>query len=174
MENPEVFYVTANEYQGLSEDAQTEAVTLLKTTVPALVSPLSGDEVTALLLEAMVQIDAYVGGGWEPLEDGQEFTFPRCQDTDDDGEPVIPRAVALATRMVADAILLKRKRGVLPHEVASESKLGHSYSKHARVSAPEPGFEHFPPEAMAVLDRAGFYRKTGGMLATDDPSLADW
>jgi hypothetical protein len=173
VENPEVFYVTANEYRGLAEDGETVAVTQLKTTVPALVSPLSSDEVTSLLLDAMVEIDAFIGGGWEPLEDGQEFTFPRCQDTDDDGAAVIPRAVALATRMVADAIISKRKRGVLPHEIASESKLGHSYSKHTRGSAPDFGFEHWPPEAMAILDRAGFYRKIGGMLATDDPSLAD-
>lgn len=172
MADPKLFYVMANEYEGLATDG-SEVKTLLTTTVPALVSPLSGDEVKALLLEAMVQIDAFVGGGWEPFEDGQEFIFPRCQDIDSSGKAVIPRPVALVTRMVADAIVTKRKRGVLPHEVASESKLGHSYQKHARGSAPDPGFSHFPPEAMAILERAGFYRHQGGILATDDPSLAD-
>src|SRR5947209_390827 len=115
LSDPDNMYLEADDYKE-------------QTTVLTLVSALSGEAVTSLLLETMAEIDAYIGAGWAPLVDGQEFIFPRFRDTDSDGSAVIPRPVSLATRMIADAILRQRKKGVLPHEVASESKLGHSYS----------------------------------------------
>lgn len=162
LSDPTYFYLTADEYAGTDT---TDGITQ----VPTLVSALSSDEVTALLLETMAQIDAFCGGGWTPFEDDQEFIFPRYQDTDSDGNALIPRPVALATRMIADAILTKRSEGVLPHEVASETNLGHAYTR-KQTSQSEPGFEHFPPEACGLLQQ---YRKTGGMFALDDPSLVD-
>lgn len=166
LSDPTYFYLTADEYVGTGEGE--EAVAGL-TQVPTLVTPLSSEAVTALLLETMAQIDAYCGGGWTPFEDDQEFIFPRCQDTDSDGNALIPRSVALATRMIADAILSKRAEGVLPHEVASEANLGHSVTRKATQQV-EQGFEHFPPAVFGLLQK---YRKFGGMMALDDPTLME-
>lgn len=146
---PDMLYLEAEDYQD-----QTKA--------PTLVSPLSGEEVDEILLEAMTLIDAYIGDGWTPFDDEQEFIFPREQDEDSDGNAEIPRPIAIATRMIADAILLRRQKGVLPHEVASESNLGHSYQKHTRSAEPDPGFEWVPPDALALLQK---YRRVGGCFA---------
>ena len=150
MTNPDVFYLSADDYRA-------------QTLVPALVTPLSDDAVTSLLLEVMVDIDAYIGVGWTPLKDGQEFIFPRYQDTD----PGMPRSIAIATRLIADAILTKRSKGVLPHEVVSEGNLGHNYQKKATPQA-RAGFEYFPPEACAKLEP---FIRSGGQLAVPDPWL---
>lgn len=157
LSNPDTFYLTAEEYGQ-------------QTTVPTLVNQLPGNQVTSLLLETMAEIDGYIGGGWTPFDDEQEFIFPRCQDTDSEDNAVIPRPVSLATRMIADAILSKRVKGVLPHELAGESNLGHTYNKRQRTIEPPLGLEHWPPQAFVHLDR---YCHHGGQLAVDDPSLAD-
>lgn len=151
---PEIFYLTEEEYRA-------------QTTVPSLVgssgSPvLSEDEVESLLLETMALIDAYIGDGWTPFDEDQEFIFPRLRDEDDEGNAFIPRSVSLATRLIADAIVQQRKRGVLPHEVSSEGNLGHSVTKRERGAAIEVGFDVFPPNAIAILQK---YRLAGGQLA---------
>ena len=151
---PEIFYLTVEEYRA-------------QTTVPSLVGssdsgPLTDDAVESLLLETMAVIDAYIGDGWTPYDDDQEFIFPRYQDEDDDGAAFVPRAVSLSTRMVADAILQKRQKGVLPHEVESESNLGHSVTKRALGSNIELPFSQIPPEAIGLLQR---YRLNGGTFA---------
>lgn len=150
--NPETFYLSAEDYRD-------------QTTVPSLVTPLSDDEVTSLLLETMALMDAYIGDGWLPHEDDQEFIFPRSVDEDASGVAFIPRPVALAARMVADAILEERHKGVLPHMVASESSEGHSYAKHNRTVEPDMGFDVLPPSAIALLQR---YRRMGGVWAVDE------
>ena len=150
--NPETYYLSAEDYRE-------------QTTVPNLITPLTGDSVELLLLETMAIIDAYIGEGWIPYEDDQEFIFPRSVDEDSDGEPVIPRFVALATRMIADAIIEERRSGILPHLVASESNEGHAYSKHARSIEPDRGFDAIPPSAQALLEK---YRKVGGQWAVED------
>ena len=134
--------------------------------VPTYVMPLTREEVESLLLETMTEIDAYLGFGWTPLVDEQEFIFPRDLDKDDDGIVVIPRPVSLATRHVADAILTLRKRGVLPHQVAAESKLGHSVTKHDRRAEPEAGFEHWPPVVFGLLQKL---RQLPSEWAVSDP-----
>lgn len=158
--NPSTFYITVSDYRDETQN-------------PSLVGSgeslvLSNDQVTSLLLEAMVSIDSYIGAGWTPLVDDQEFIFPRAQDEDTDGNAVIPRAVSTVTRMVADAILQKRptggKKGVLAHELASESNEGHSFSKHTRTIEPLQGFEWWPPEAFAYLAK---YVRHGGVWAID-------
>lgn len=140
-----------------------------QTTVPDLVSPLTDEEVEALLLEAMALLDAYVGEGWVPFTDGQEFIFPRCQDEDANGDPFIPRPVSLATRIAADAILEERHKGVLPHQVASEGNLGHSYAKHNRTAQPDLHFDVIPPKAMALLEK---FKRAGGCLGVNDAECA--
>lgn len=150
MANPELFYLSADEYRTQS-------------TAQALVSPLTDEQVTALLLEIMVAVDGYVGNGWTPLDDGQEFVFPRYQDTDAGDNGTIPRPVALVTRVLADALLTLRARGVLPHMVASESSLGLTMKQ---TKQPEPGYEWWPPEAFAYLEQ---YRWNGGSFALSNP-----
>jgi hypothetical protein len=150
--NPDVFYLSAKDYQK-------------QTSVPALVEPLTGDAVTQLLLETMALMDAYVGSGWAPFDPDQEFIFPRSDDRADDGTSFIPRPVALATRIIADAILEERSKGVLPHQVVSESSEGHSYTKH--YSSLEVGFEVIPPNAQVFLDK---YRRHGGQFAVQEPN----
>ncbi|PQO47377.1 hypothetical protein [Blastopirellula marina] len=155
--NPELFYITVEDYR-----AQSQAPTL----VP------SGDEVDeeveALILEGMVSIDAYIGRGWTPYEVDQEFIFPRAHD-ELNGSAFIPRAVALATRKVTDAILIKRQQqgeqGVLAHEVVSETNLGHSYSRTQRKVEVPRGFEWWPADVFALLEP--FVRR-GGMLGLDE------
>ena len=161
LSDPTIFYLSVDEYAG------TDEVDGL-TTVPTLVDQLSSEQVKALLLETMVEIDGYCGSGWTPFNDEQEFTFPRYQDTDDDGNPVIPRPVALSTRMIADAILQKRQKVMLPHEVESESNLGHSYTKRKQTQEAEFGLEHWPPQAFKHLEK---YRRIGGTLAIEDDGL---
>lgn len=156
MANPDTWYLTAAEYRAQS-------------TVPTLFSSSSDAEVQSLLLEVMAGIDAFIGGGWEPFTDGQEFIFPRVQDTDDDEEAMIPRSVSLATRMIADAVLKKRQRGILDHEVASDTRLGRSVVKHKRSIEAEIGTEHWPPEAVLLLQK---YKRVGGEFALDDPTMA--
>ncbi len=151
--NPELFYLDEEDYQA-------------QTTVPNLVDPLSDDAVELLLLETMAVIDAYVGQGWTPYDDDQEFIFPRYQDEGDDGEPFIPRPVSLATRMIADAIMQQRQSGVSPHEVASETNLGHSYSKKEATPA-DAGFDFIPSTALALLEK---YKRQGGMFGIDQPT----
>ena len=132
--NPSTFYLTVENYRS-------------KTQYPSLAGTsdvLDDDDATDLILEAMTSIDSYIGAGWTPFTDDQEFIFPREQDTDSDDNAEIPRPVAIVTRMIADAILQKRatggKRGVLPQELSSESNEGHSYSKHTRTIEPLQGF----------------------------------
>jgi len=136
--------------------------------VPSLL-PKGSTKCNAVLLEAMMQIDAYIGGGWSKYDDDQEFIFPRCQDEDSNGDPQVPRPISVATRIIADAILKRRQTGVLPHELQSESNLGHSYSR-KNQGTPEFGFEHFPPEAIALLQD---FKQFGGTLALDDPDLVE-
>lgn len=156
--NPSTFYLSVSDYR-----SKTQYPSLAGTT-----AVLSNDDATDLILEAMVSIDAYIGAGWTPFADDQEFIFPREQDEDSDGNAEIPRAVAIATRMVADAILQKRpqngNKGVLPQELQSESNEGHAYSKRNRTIEPEPGFEWWPPEAFAYLQK---YRRVGGVFGLD-------
>ena len=152
--DPSVFYLSVADYRE-------------QTLAPTPISKLADSAVKSLLLETMARIDAYVGGGWEPFADGQEFIFPRSADEDDDGNAVIPRPVQLATRMIADAVVKKRQSGVLAHEVASESNLGHSYQRKTGSRAGEYGFEDFPPEAAKLLEQ---YRLPA-TLATSDPGL---
>lgn len=151
--DPSTYYVTVDDYR-------------TSTSVPNLVGPdnngpLSDDQVKSLILRVMVEIDGYVGGRGTPLEDEQEFIFPRDGDVDSSGAADIPRPVTLAAVAIADAILQKRERGVLPDEVASEGNLGHSYSKFDRAQRPV-GYEHWPNEAFVYLE--GFWAK-GGELA---------
>lgn len=157
MTDPALFYLSAEEYRE-------------QTTAPTLVSSLSDSAVKPHLLRCMVEIDAYIGEGWTPYTDGQEFVFPRSRDENSAGEPEIPRAVSLATCMIADAILQQRNMGVLPHEVASESNLGHSFTKHTKRVETEKGFEHWPPQVFALLDPL---RLNGGFLAVPDPALQE-
>lgn len=145
--NPDTFYLTADDYR-------------VKTTVPNLLKPLSEEDVTDVLLEAMTILDARIGEGWAPYENEQEFIFPRSVDEDANRAPFIPRSISLATRMIADSILEKRENGVLPHEVASESSEGHSYSKHARMV--DDGFDIIPPEAKNIIQK---YVRVGGQWA---------
>lgn len=156
--NPELFYLTAADYKP-------------KTTVPSLVSALSDDAAEELLLEAMASIDAYIGKGWPPFEDEQEFIFPRSVDEDSSGDAFIPRSVAIATRMVADAILQKRQNGgkrILPSEVASESNLGHSYTKVRSTVERPTGFQWWPEEVFAFLEP---YVRRGGYLGLDETDV---
>lgn len=149
--DPELFYLEVEDYQD-------------QTTVPTTIDAMTDDEVESLLLETMAVIDAYIGSGWAPFDDSQEFIFPRCQDEDDDGNAFIPRPVSLATRMIADAIVQQRQKGVSPHEVASETNLGHSYSKKDSVVSGDHGFEVVPPSACGLLEK---YKRQGGMWAVD-------
>lgn len=151
MENPEVFYLSADDYEAV-------------TTESALVDALEDEQVQELLLEAMVEIDSYIGEGWTRFDDDQEFVFPREQDVDEDDNPFIPRNVGIATRIIADAILKKRQGRILPHEVDSESRLGRSFTRR-RQEAAESGYEHWPPEVFSKLQR---YRQSGGELAVSD------
>lgn len=158
--NPEIFYLTEAEYRN-------------QTTVPSLVGSsesevLTDDEVESLLLEAMALIDAYIGDGWTPYDDDQEFIFPRYQDEDASETAFIPRAVSLSTRLIADAILQQRQKGVLPHELESESNLGHSFSKKASGATTPFGFDVIPPTALGLLQK---YRLGGGQfaIAQDEP-----
>ncbi|HEV7282301.1 MAG TPA: hypothetical protein VGN57_19015 [Pirellulaceae bacterium] len=150
--NPELFYLTAADYRTQS-------------TVQTLLQAKTNEEVESLVIEAMALIDAYIGSGWAPYDDEQEFVFPRTQD-ENAGETFIPRRVALATRMVADSMLERRHKGVLPHEVASWGGEGHSYTKHKRTQEAEIGFESFPPEVYPLLDP---YRRVGGYFAVGEP-----
>jgi hypothetical protein len=150
--DPETFYLSAADYRG-------------KSLVSALVTPLTSEEVEELLLETMVLIDAYIGEGWSPSSENQEFIFPRYVDEDVNGTAEVPRSIALATRIIADAILEERQKGVLPHQVAGESSEGHSYQKHGRIIEPQQGFELFPPSAIALLTK---YRRVGGQWAADN------
>lgn len=150
--NPDTFYLTAEVYKA-------------QTTVSPLVTLLTEEEVTDVLLEAMTLIDAYIGDGWMPYDDEQEFIFPRSLDEDANEDPYIPRPISLATRMIADAILEEREKGVLPHQVAGEGSEGHSYTKHSRMVEPDSGFEVIPPSALALLQK---FKRTGGQWAVDD------
>lgn len=141
-----------------------------KTQAPTLVTPLTDEEVEDLIIEAMIEIDAYAGDGWTPHDDAQEYVFPRLQDTDGEDNGTVPPTVALATRILADAILQQRSGGVLAHEVESETNLGHSYTKRRGAQAP-PGYEHWPPRLFALLAN---YRSFGGQLALNDPYPVDW
>ena len=158
--NPDNFYITVSDYRD-----ETQNPSLVGTSGSPV---LSDAQVTSLLLEAMVSIDSYIGAGWTPYADDQEFIFPREQDIDSDDAVEIPRPISIVARMVADAILLRRntggKRGVLAHELASESNEGHSFSKHARTIEPLQGFEWWPPEAFGYLAK---YVRHGGVWAID-------
>lgn len=156
--NPSLFYITAADYRA-------------KTKVPDLVGAdddgaMSDDEVEELVLETMAMIDAYIGEGWIRNEDDQEFIFPRIQD-EEDNTPYIPRSIALATRLIADAIVSKQSGRMLAHEVTSETNLGHSYTKKDSSQA-ESGFEIFPPSAIALLDK---YRRLGGVFGINVPTF---
>lgn len=153
--NPETFYLSAATYRE-------------KSTVPALVTPMAPEEVEELLLETMALIDAYVGDGWAPHDDDQEFIFPRSADEDVNGTAEVPRSIALATRIIADAMLEERQKGILPHQVAGESSEGHSYQKHTRSIEPTQGFDLFPSSAIALLAK---YRRFGGSYAVHDPDV---
>lgn len=150
--NPETLYLSEADYRE-------------QTTVSPLVTPLTPEEVTSLLLETMALMDAYIGEGWTPFDQDQEFIFPRAADEDVDGNAEVPRTVAIATRMIADAILEEREKGVLPHQVAGESSEGHSYTKHTRQIDPQQGFDVFPPSAIALLTK---YRRVGGQWAVSE------
>lgn len=154
MDDPSVFYLSVSDYRAQSA-------------VPSLL-PTEDAAVKSLLLETMVEIDAYIGGGWARLDDDQEFLFPRIQDTDDAGDASIPRCVAIATRKIADAKLQKADAGILPHEIATESNLGHSYQKNTQRTEVRRGFEHWPPEVFAILEPVAF---AGGEFAVPDPYL---
>ena len=154
MDDPSVFYLSVSDYRTQS------AVPLLLPTEEAVV--------TSLLLDTMVEIDAYIAGGWTPLIDDQEFLFPRIQDTDDAGDALIPRCVEIATRKIADAKLQKADSGILAHEISSESNLGHSYQKNTQRTEVRRGFEHWPPEVFAILEPVAF---AGGEFAVPDPYL---
>lgn len=138
MDNPELFYLAEDEYRQ-------------QTLCPQLVEPLTDSAVDALLLEVMSAIDAYIGSGYTPYDDDQEFIFPRDKDIDASKEPFIIRPVSLATRILADALMQKRAYGVLPHEVASESNIGHEYTLKKTTTDIEPQFAWFPPEAITLL-----------------------
>lgn len=151
--NPDLFYLEVDDYRD-------------QTQVPALVSA-TDSVVESLLLEAMVLIDAYIAEGWVRYDDDQEFIFPRIQDTDDDEAPFIPRPIALATRDIADAILTKRSKGILPDEIQSETNLSHSYTKKSQASTIDSGFEIIPSSTAAILEK---FRRIGGMLGVNDPA----
>lgn len=148
-ENPEHFYLSVADYKA-------------QTLVPSIVNSMSDDAVGSLLLETMALIDAYIGDGWMPFDDDQEFIFPRCRDEDSDGSPFIPRPVSLATRMTADSLMQKRQKGISPHEVASETNLGHSYTRKESTVESDIGFEDIPPSAIALLEK---YKQGGGVFA---------
>lgn len=158
--NPEIFYLTADDYR-----TQTSVLSLVGSSEAPV---LSDDAVESLLLETMSVIDAYIGDGWTPFDDDQEFIFPRYQDEDASGVAFIPRAVSLSTRLIADAILQKRQKGVLPHELESESNLGHSFTKKASGGATPLGFDVIPPSALALLQK---YRLAGGQFAIPQDNL---
>jgi len=153
--NPTYFYITVDDYR-----TQSQAQSYV---------PAEDDDVTTLILEAMVSIDAYIGKGWTPYADSQEFIFPREQDEDSNETPFIPRPISLAARKVADAILLKRQKsgeqGVLAHEVASESNLGHSFQrKENKIDVPM-GFEWWPRDVFGIIEP---FIRHGGYLAIDE------
>lgn len=157
MTNPTYFYLTAEDYKE-------------QTFVPAMVRDLSDDAIESLLLEIMAGIDAYVGPQVR-YDSKQEFYFPRYEDTDDAGiNPFIPRPVSLATRIIADATLKRRISGVSPHELQSETNLGHSFTR-KQTAMTEKGFEDWPPEAFRLLDQ---YRNNGGTLALSSPDGVLW
>lgn len=154
--NPDVFYLSVADYR-------------TKTQAPTLAEVFSDDDVEELLLEAMTSLDAYIGPGWTPLVDDQEFIFPREQDVDSSDTAEIPRPIAIATRLIADAILLRRpsggNRGVLPQEISSESNEGHSFTKRSQTIEPMQGFSWWPEDVFGLLQK---YVRHGGVLALDE------
>ena len=153
--DPTYFYITVANYR-----TQSQAQSCV---------PADDDAVESVILEAMVSIDAYIGKGWTPYASSQEFIFPREQDEDAAETPFIPRSISIATRKVADAILLKREKtgeqGVLAHEVASESNLGHSFSRKQNVIDAPLGFEWWPRDVFGLVQD---YIRHGGYLAIDE------
>lgn len=132
--DPSLFYVTVDNYKTLSLQSSHLA-------------SLSDDQVKSLVLDAMQQVDGYVGLGWKPFDDEQEFIFPRSSDEDDDGVAFIPRAVTSATVIIADSILLRRTKGFSPDDIQSESALGVSYTKRAKTAK----HHTIPDEAIGLL-----------------------
>jgi hypothetical protein len=152
LSDPDHFYETVANYKTLTQQS-------------ALVSVLTDGQVKALLLEAMSLIDGYIGRGWEPFATDQEFIFPRSQDQDSEGTAFVPRPVTTAARLVADAVMLRRTKGISPDEVQSESHLGFSYQKKQSPIHNENGFAWFPQEAIALLEQ---YRRNGGVFGLDE------
>lgn len=141
--DPSLFYVTVSDYQTKSLQS---------------LSGLSNDQIKALVLDAMSQVDSYVGQGWKPFDEDQEFIFPRKSDKDDDGNGFIPRAITSATIIIADSILLMRTKGFRPDDIQSESADGTSYTKRQKRAL----HNVIPDEAVTLLEK---YRiGLGGIL----------
>jgi len=115
------------------------------------VATLSDTQITNLLLDVQLHIDSYIGNGWTPFDEEQEYVFPREVDTDSDGNSTIPRAVKAATILTADSILVKRTKGVSPDEIQSESDLGYSYTKFSKVN--EQSHSVIPKDALSLIDK---------------------
>jgi hypothetical protein len=110
--NPDTYYITVSDYSDTTAQSQ-------------IVSALSPDQKNNLILEAMTLIDAHIGEGWERADSEQEFIFPRTIDIN----PLIPRPITIATRLLADRLIVKQTKGILPDEMQSESDQGYSYSR---------------------------------------------
>lgn len=152
LSDPTDFYETVDNFKTLTQQS-------------TLTGALTDDQVKALLLETMTVIDGYVGRGWTPFTEGQEFIFPRSIDEDSSGSSFIPRSVTLATRMIADAILVKRSKGVTPDELVSETDIGYSYTKASQNGNIDPLYSWIPKDALALLAEC---RRVGGYLALDE------
>lgn len=140
--DPSLFYVTVSDYKTKSLQS---------------LSGFTNDQLKALLLDAMSQVDSYVGQGWKPFDEDQEFIFPRSSD-ETDGTAFIPRAITSATIIIADSILLMRTKGFRPDDIQSESADGTSYTKRQKKSL----HNVIPDEAVTLLDE---YRiGLGGVL----------
>lgn len=59
----------------------------------------------AALKRATREIDSYVATGWAAYDDDQALLFPREQDVDGAGDPMIPRKIVLATYQQAIYVL---------------------------------------------------------------------
>lgn len=131
--DPSLFYVSVADYKTLSLQSSHLA-------------SLSDDQVKSIVLDAMQQVDGYVGLGWKPFDDEQEFIFPRLHD-ENDGTAFIPRAITSATVIIADSILLRRTKGFSPDDIQSESALGFSYTKRTQVKQ----HHTIPDEAVSLI-----------------------
>ena len=131
--------------------------------------PLTDTQVKSLILESMVMIDGFVGEGWEPFDEDQEFVFPRCIDTDSAGAVDLPRTLTIAARLLCDHILVNRTKGINPDDIQSESDLGYSYSKFDRKS--KTNSTQLPDAVVELLER---YRVAGGGGFFGIPSYCEY